>query len=139
MAKNEQEKQALKNKVKAAMDKNTARWSGDMSNIPLFDGDVITLTGDTTVVKSTTPGVPDWDAFVTKQGYPISYSQLFRRGNGLKFPDNVKTPMEAADAFIDKICEVDDGLTLQLKTVRKMESSTRKNKNTYYIFEDMEI
>lgn len=139
MAKNAQEIQALKDKVHAAMQKNAARWSGEMANVPLFAGDTITLTGETDTIKSTTPGVPDWDAFLTKEGFPISYSQLFRKGNGLKFPANVKTPTEAADALIDKIGAMDDGLPLNIRDVKKRESSTRNTKNTYMFFEPIEI
>lgn len=111
----------------------------EMSRMPLTPGDVITLTGETTMQKSTSPGIPDWLAFDTKEGYPIGFRQLFRRGNGLIFPENVKTIKEAAKALIDKICTFDDGLRLQLKDIRKVESSSRRGKNTYYIFEEYTI
>lgn len=139
MAKNAQEIQALKDKVHNAMQANAARWSGDMANVPLFAGDTVTLTGEPIKVKSTTPGVPDWDAFETKEGFPISFSQLFRKGNGLKFPAAVKTPAEAADALIDKIGSMDDGLPLVVRDVKKRESSTRNTKNTYMFFEAIDI
>lgn len=140
MAKNAEEIKAMKDKVVAFMDANqNAGWDTDMGRIPLNEGDTITLTGETEMQKSTSPGVPDWLAFVTKEGYPVGLRQLFRRGNGLKFPENVKTPKEAANALIDKICTFENGLQLQLKEVRKVESSARKGKNTYYIFESYEI
>ena len=41
--------------------------------------------------------------------------------------------------LLKKAASLDNGLTLQLKEVRKIESSIRKGKNTYYIFEDTEI
>lgn len=139
MSKNAQEIQALKDKVHAAMQKNAARWSGEMANVPLFAGDTITLTGETDTIKSTTPGVPDWDAFLTKEGFPISYSQLFRKGNGLKYPANVKTPTEAADALIDKIGAMDDGLPLNIRDVKKRDRNVGTGKNTYMFFEPIEI
>ena len=140
MAKNAQEIQAAKDAVTAFMDKNQgAGWDSEMSRIPLNEGDTVTLTGDVELQKSTSAGVPDWLAFMTAEGYPIGLRQLFRRGNGLKFPENVKTPKEAAAALLDKIGATDNGLALQLKEVRKVESSTRKGKNTYYIFMDYEI
>ena len=140
MAKNAQEIQAAKDTVVAFMDKNQgAGWDSEMSRIPLNEGDTITLTGDVELQKSTSAGVPDWLAFMTAEGYPIGLRQLFRRGNGLKFPANVKTPKEAAAALLDKIGTTESGLALQLKEVRKVESSTRKGKNTYYIFTDYEI
>ena len=140
MAKNAQEIKAAKDTVVAFMDQNQgAGWDSEMSRIPLNEGDTITLTGDVELQKSTSPGVPDWMAFMTAEGYPIGLRQLFRRGNGLKFPENVKTPKEAAAALLDKIGTTDNGLALQLKEVRKVESSTRKGKNTYYIFTDYEI
>ena len=140
MAKNAQEIQAAKDAVTAFMDKNQgAGWDSEMSRIPLNEGDIVTLTGDVELQKSTSAGVPDWLAFMTAEGYPIGLRQLFRRGNGLKFPENVKTPKEAAAALLDKIGTTDNGLALQLKEVRKVESSTRKGKNTYYIFTDYEI
>lgn len=114
-------------------------WDDEMSRVPLFKGETITLTGQTGLQKSTTPGIPDWLAFVTEEGYPIGLRQLFRRGNGLKYPANVKTPREAALTLIDKIAAFDNGLKLQLKDVRKVESSSRDGKNTYYIFEEYEI
>ena len=140
MAKNAQEIQAAKDAVVAFMDKNQgAGWDSEMSRIPLNEGDTVTLTGDVELQKSTSAGVPDWLAFMTAEGYPIGLRQLFRRGNGLKFPENVKTPKEAAAALLDKIGTTDNGLALQLREVRKVESSTRKGKNTYYIFTDYEI
>ena len=140
MAKNAQEIQAAKDAVTAFMDKNQgAGWDSEMSRIPLNEGDTVTLTGDVQLQKSTPAGVPDWLAFMTAEGYPIGLRQLFRRGNGLKFPENVKTPKEAAAALLDKIGTTDNGLALQLREVRKVESSTRKGKNTYYIFTDYEI
>ena len=139
MAKNAEEIKALKDKIHSAMQRNAARWSGEMANVPLFAGDIITLTGETDTIKSTTAGVPDWDAFLTKEGYPISFSQLFRKGNGLLYPENVKTPEEAADALIDKIGAMENGLALTIKDIRKRESSIRPTKNTYYIFENVEI
>lgn len=140
MAKNAQEIQAAKDAVTAFMDKNQgAGWDSEMSRIPLNEGDTVTLTGDVELQKSTSAGVPDWLAFMTAEGYPIGLRQLFRRGNGLKFPENVKTPKEAAAALLDKIGTTDNGLALQLREVRKVESSTRKGKNTYYIFTDYEI
>ena len=140
MAKNAQEIQAAKDAVTAFMDKNQgAGWDSEMSRIPLNEGDTVTLTGDVELQKSTSAGVPDWLAFMTAEGYPIGLRQLFRRGNGLKFPENVKTPKEAAAALLDKIGATENGLALQLREVRKVESSTRKGKNTYYIFEDYEI
>lgn len=140
MAKNAEEIKAMKDKVTAFMDANqNAGWDTEMGRIPLNEGDTITLTGNTELQKSTSPGVPDWLAFVTTEGYPIGLRQLFRRGNGLKFPENVKTPKEAANVLIDKICSMEDGLALKLKAVKKIESSTRNTKNTYYIFEDYEV
>ena len=140
MAKNAQEIKAAKDTVVAFMEQNQgAGWDSEMSRIPLNEGDTITLTGDVELQKSTSPGVPDWMAFMTAEGYPIGLRQLFRRGNGLKFPENVKTPKEAAVALLDKIGTTDNGLALQLREVRKVESSTRKGKNTYYIFTDYEI
>ena len=140
MAKNDQEIKAAKDTVVAFMDQNQgAGWDSEMSRIPLNEGDTITLTGDVELQKSTSPGVPDWMAFMTAEGYPIGLRQLFRRGNGLKFPENVKTPKEAAEALLDKIGTTENGLALQLREVRKVESSTRKGKNTYYIFADYEI
>ena len=140
MAKNAQEIKAAKDTVVAFMDQNQgAGWDSEMSRIPLNEGDTITLTGDVELQKSTSPGVPDWMAFMTAEGYPIGLRQLFRRGNGLKFPENVKTPKEAAEALLDKIGTTENGLALQLREVRKVESSTRKGKNTYYIFTDYEI
>lgn len=140
MAKNAEEIKALKDKVVAFMDANqNAGWDTDMGRIPLNEGDTITLTGETTLQKSTTAGVPDWLAFDTKEGYPIGLRQLFRRGNGLTFPENVKTPKDAASALIDKICTFENGLQLSLKEVRKVESSSRKGKNTYYIFESYTV
>lgn len=122
------------------MDKNqNAGWDADMGRIPLNEGDVITLNGGVEMQKSTTAGVPDWLAFTTEQGYPIGMRQLFRRGNGLVFPENVKTPKDAANVLLDKIAQTENGLDLKLKEVRKVESSTRKGKNTYYIFESYEI
>lgn len=140
MAKNAQEIKAAKDTVVAFMNQNQgAGWDSEMSRIPLNEGDTITLTGDVELQKSTSPGVPDWMAFMTAEGYPIGLRQLFRRGNGLKFPENVKTPKEAAEALLDKIGTTENGLALQLREVRKVESSTRKGKNTYYIFTDYEI
>ena len=140
MAKNAQEIQAAKEAVTAFMDKNQgAGWDSEMSRIPLNEGDTVTLTGDVELQKSTSAGVPDWLAFMTAEGYPIGLRQLFRRGNGLKFPENIKTPKEAAAALLDKIGATENGLALQLREVRKVESSTRKGKNTYYIFTDYEI
>lgn len=140
MAKNAQEIQALKDKIKAFMKENpNAGWDSDMGRIPLNDGNTITLILNADKQKSPSAGIPDWMAFETKEGYPIGLRQLFRRGNGLIFPANVKTPAEAADALIDKIGALDDGLQLQLKEVRKVESSSRKGKNTYYIFEETQI
>ena len=140
MAKNAQEIQAAKDAVTAFMDKNQgAGWDSEMSRIPLNEGDTITLTGDVELQKSTSPGVPDWMAFMTAEGYPIGLRQLFRRGNGLRFQENVKTPKEAVEALLDKIGTTENGLALQLREVRKVESSTRKGKNTYYIFTDYEI
>ena len=140
MAKNAQEIKAAKDTVVAFMDQNQgAGWDSEMSRIPLNEGDTITLTGDVELQKSTSPGVPDWMAFMTAEGYPIGLRQLFRRGNGLKFPETVKTPKEAAEALLDKIGTTENGLALQLREVRKVESSTRKGKNTYYIFSDYEI
>ena len=140
MAKNAQEIKAAKDTVVAFMNQNQgAGWDSEMSRIPLNEGDTITLTGDVELQKSTSPGVPDWMAFMTAEGYPIGLRQLFRRGNGLKFPENVKTPKEAAEALLDKIGTTENGLALQLREVRKVESSTRKGKNTYYIFSDYEI
>ena len=140
MAKNAQEIKAAKDAVVAFMDKNQgAGWDSEMSRIPLNEGDTVTLTGDVELQKSTSAGVPDWLAFMTAEGYPIGLRQLFRRGNGLKFPENVKTPKEAAAALLDKIGATENGLALQLREVRKVESSTRKGKNTYYIFTDYEI
>lgn len=140
MAKNVEEIKAMKDKVIAFMDANqNAGWDADMGRIPLNEGDTITLTGETELQKSTSPGVPDWLAFVTIEGYPIGLRQLFRRGNGLKFPENVKTPKEAVNVLIDKCCEMENGLTLRLKEIRKVESSIRRGKNTYYIFEPFEF
>lgn len=141
MAKNAEEIKAMKDAIFAFMDLNqNAGWDSEMGRIPLNDGDVITLTGEVEMQKSTSPGVPDWLAFITKEGYPIGLRQLFRRGNGLRFSENVKTPKEAANALIDKISTFEDGFPLQIKEIRKIESSTRKNgKNTYYIFQDVEI
>lgn len=140
MAKNVEEVKALIKAVTDFMDTNQgAGWDSNMSRIPLTDGDTITLTGETEMQKSTSAGVPDWLAFVTKEGYPIGLRQLLRCGNGLKFPDNIKTPKEAAEALITKVCQFDNGLQLKLKEVRKVESSTRKGKNTYYIFEEYQF
>ena len=90
-------------------------------------------------VQNTTPGVPDWAAVTTVEGYNIGFRQFTRRGNGLKYPAEVTTPAQAIAALIKKAAELENGLTLRLKEVRKVESSTRKGKNTYYIFEDTEI
>lgn len=140
MAKNAEAIKAAKDAVIAFMDKNQgAGWDSEMSRIPLNEGDIVTFTGDVEMQKSTSAGVPDWLAFMTKEGYPIGLRQLFRRGNGLKFPENVKTPKEAAEVLLDKIGQMDDGLPLSIKEIRKVESSTRKGKNTYYIFNDYEI
>lgn len=140
MAKNAEEIKAAKDAVTAFMDANQgAGWDSDMSRIPLDVEDTITLTGDVELQKSTTAGVPDWLAFMTAEGYPIGLRQLFRRGNGLQFPANVKTPKDAAGVLLDKIGQMENGLQLKLKAVRKIESSTRKGKNTYYIFEKYEF
>ena len=140
MAKNAKEIEKAKSIVTEFMNANVSGgWDSDMSRIPLNNGDIITLTGDVELQKSTTAGVPDWLAFNTKEGYPVGLRQLFRRGNGIKFADTVKTPRDAANALIDKIGTFENGMQLQLKEVRKIESSTRKGKNTYYIFENVEI
>ena len=140
MAKNVEVINTAKDAVIAFMDKNqNAGWDSEMSRIPLSEGDIVTLTGMVELQKSTSSGVPDWLAFKSVEGYPIGLRQLFRRGNGLKFPANVKTPKEAAMALLDKIGTTENGLELRLKEVRKMESSTRNGKNTYYIFTDYEI
>lgn len=125
--------------VKKAKDIAPFAENETFGNIALAEGDTITLTGETTTVKSTTPGVKDWPAFVTKEGYNIGYRQFTRRGNGLKYPAEVQSPSDAIEALVRKAAELEDGLTLQLKQVRKVESSTRKGKNTYYIFEDTDI
>ena len=92
--------------------------------IALTEGDTLTITGDTTTVKSTTPGVPDWAAVETVEGYNIGFRQFTRRGNGLKYPAEVTTPAQAIAAWIKKAAELENGLTLRLKEVRKVESST---------------
>lgn len=137
MGKNVDDIKKSKETLDKFMDANqNAGWDGDMGRIPLDSGNTVTLTGEVEIQKSTTPGVPDWMAFLTKEGYPIGLRQLFRRGNGLQFPKEVKSPKQAKDVLLDKIATTDDGLALTLKEVKKIESSSRKGKNTYYIFED---
>lgn len=139
MAKNADDIKKLQDIAIALLDGNNNGWDDAMARMPLNEGDTLTFTGEAEMQKSTSPGVPDWAALLTKEGYPIGYRQLARRGNGLKFKDEVKTPKDAIRAIIEKAASLDNGLTLQLKEVRKIESSTRKGKNTYYIFEDTEI
>lgn len=140
MAKNADETQKAIATVVAFMDLNkNAGWDDEMSKMPLSKGDTITLTGDVALQKSTTAGIPDWMAFTTIEGYPIGLRQLFRRGNGLKFPEKIKTPREAAQLLLEKCGQMDNGLPLKLKDVKKLESSSREGKNTYYIFEAFEI
>lgn len=140
MAKNVEQIKQAKEAIEAFMNSNqNAGWDDEMSRIPLSKGNVVTLTGDVAMQKSTTAGVPDWLAFETVEGYPIGLRQLFRRGNGLKFPEGVKTPREAANVLIDKCAQMENGLPLTLKEVKKLESSTREGKNTYYVFEAFEF
>lgn len=136
MAKNVEQ---IKNEVIAFMDSHkSGGWDSDMGRVPLMAGQVITLTGEVALQKSTTPSVPDWLAFMTTDGYPIGLRQLFRRGNGLNFGE-ARTPKEAAIKLLDKVAASEGGLSLTLNAVRKIESSTRNGKNTYYIFMPIEI
>ena len=129
-----------KESVKKFMDSNSnAGWDSDFGRVPLGKGETLTFTGDVEEQVSTSPGVPNWMAFVTVEGYPIALRQMFRRGNGITYPANVNTPRKAAEFFIDKCTSFDKGLQLKIKEVRKVESSTRDGKNTYYIFESVDL
>ena len=139
MAKNATEIKKMQDTAISLLDGNSNGWDGELSRMPLTDGDTLTFTGESALQKSTTAGIPNWAALITKEGYPIGYRQLARRGNGLTFAAEVKTPKDAIKAIIAKAAALDDGLQLQLKEVRKIESSSRKGKNTYYIFEPMAI
>lgn len=140
MAKNAQEIENLKKSIFEFMNANQgAGYDSEMARIPLHKGDTVTLTGETELQKSTTPGVPDWLAFKTVEGHVIGLRQLFRRGNGIKYPENAKTPRDAANCLIDKVCSFDNGLALKIKEVRKVDSSTREGKNTYILFEEFDM
>lgn len=104
--------------------------------IALTKGDSLTFTGEVTEVKAPNITAGKWAALVTKEGYNIGFRQITRRGNGLIFPETVKTPIEAIKVFITAAASAEDGLKLTLANVRKVESSTRDTKNTYYIFEE---
>lgn len=126
--------------VKKFMDANpNAGWDANFGNVPLGKGETLTFTGEVAEQVSTSPGVPNWMAFTTNEGYPIALRQMFRRGNGITYPANIDTPRKAAEFLIDKCASFDKGLQLKIKEVRKVESSTRDGKNTYYIFESIDL
>lgn len=139
MAKNVEEKKALLDVLTKSVEKNKARWTSNMSTVPVREGQVLTFSGEIKEQVSTTAGVPNWDAFTTVEGFPIALGQIARRNNGLIFPQDCVTSDKALEAFISKCCEYDNGLSLTIKEVVKIESSSRKGKNTYYIFEEFTI
>lgn len=113
-------------------------WSDPMARMPLFKGQTVTFTGDTELQHSNNPDIPNWLAFMTTDGVPVGLRQLFRRGNGLSFGE-ANTPEKAVDLFIDACATLENGLSLKLADVKKVESSSRDGKNTYYIFEPFDF
>lgn len=129
-----------KAEVKKFMDANpTAGWDSAFGNVPISKGKTLTFTGEVAAQTSTTPGIPNWMAYVTTEGYPIALRQMFRRGNGITYPAKIDTPRKAADFLIDKCTSLSNGLQLKIKDVLKIESSTREGKNTYYVFEPIDL
>ena len=96
--------------------------------LTFIDGEegVATKTADINGVKTT------YGVFLTKEGYPVPFSQIARTHNGLNL--KAETRKEAIEEFSKRI---DGNYSLKVKEVRKVESSFGEGKTTYYIFEEV--
>ena len=73
-----------------------------------------------------------YGVFLTKEGYPVPFSQIARTNNGLNL--KADTRKEAIAEFSKRI---DGNYSLKVKEVKKVESSFGEGKTTYYFFEEI--
>ena len=105
----------------------------ECGNIPVCSGQVLHFTGETAPQKGN-GDVPDWLSLETVEGYHVGLRQVARNGNGISFADGVNDVPSKICAFIDA-CPI----ALTVHDVKKVESSSRSGKNSYYIFEPVTI
>lgn len=104
----------------------------EVQQMPITKGQKLTFTGETKVssfVDQRTNETRTFGVFVTKEGYDVAFSQIVRRGNGLKL--NGSTVKEALSDFVSRI---DEEYSVVVEDIKKVESSFNDNKQTYYIF-----
>lgn len=128
--KNTVDKSASKQLVMEHFANGVAKECG---TIPVCSGQTLHFTGETAPQKGS-GDVPDWISLETLEGYHVGLRQVARNGNGLTFPDGINDVPSKVCAFIDA-CPI----TLTVKDVKKVASSTRDGKNSYYIFEPVDI
>lgn len=114
---------------------DSERLSNEAVSVPLQKGQILTFTGKTTCITSKlidNEGNPvKYGVFETAEGYPIAFSQIARRNNGLTFKANIVREM--LEEFASKI---DGKFSVKVKEVRKVESSFGDRKQTFYIFQE---
>lgn len=102
--------------------------------MPLAKGTVLTFPKGTMEPKKEegiNGGAP-WGSFTSQEGHRISFSQLTRRNNGLKF--NSGTSVESR---INEILDanVNRDIVLRVHDRIVLESTSREGKNSYLTFE----
>ena len=105
----------------------------ECGTIPVCSGQTLHFTGETATQKGS-GDVPDWISLETVEGYHVGLRQVARNGNGISFNEGVNDVPSKVCAFIDA-CPV----ALTVHDVKKVESSSRNGKNSYYIFEPVTI
>lgn len=108
-----------------------------VGSMPLEVGQKLTFANDeNTIVEQTftdrqTKKVRSYGVFNTKEGYPISFSQICRKGNGLNLIG--ATRKEMLMSFADKITE-DGNFAIVVDDVIKIPSSFNEGKQTFLKF-----
>lgn len=105
----------------------------ECGTIPVCSGQTLHFTGETAPQKGS-GDVPDWLSLETAEGYHIGLRQIARNGNGISFADGINDVPSKVCAFIDA-CPIE----LTVHDVKKVESSSRNGKNSYYIFNPVTI
>lgn len=107
------------------------KMARNVRNMPIAKGDTLTFTGETAVVDTEIGNQKiSYGVFKTVQGFDVPFSQVARRNNGLNI--SAATIGEAVKEFAARI--TDDGLTVTVADVKKVESSFSDGKQTYYRF-----
>lgn len=111
-----------------------AKMSNALRSVPLLKGQVLTFTGETSVIttelKDRNGNIVKYGVFRTKEGYDVPFSQIARRNNGLNLKGNT-----VAEALKEFAARIDGKFSVTVADVKKVESSFGEGKNTYIIFD----